>query len=105
MLPAHSSDDETRNAVREIGVWNREMVKLLRLLTRGLSNTVAAWKEFDQSDIGYFKYEGQPPPRALSFEPSVERVAKVFLKLSTVLEKLQSLENELCQDNPQGVSG
>lgn len=37
-------------------------------------------------------------------EPTITAVNKVFMKLQALLDKLNSLEKELCVDNPQGVS-
>ena len=79
------------------------MVKLLRQLISGISDTVGAWDEFQRKEIGYFLYDGDSPTTSSSLKPSVAAVDKAFSELSSLLRKLQDLRNELCEDNPQGV--
>jgi hypothetical protein len=102
VFPQSSTDPDTRKEVLKFGIWNQQMVRLLRQLTRRLSDTVGAWEAFRRNDIDYFEYDGEPP--ASSFIPSRNAVKKSFLELNAILHKLQSLRKELCEDNPQGVS-
>jgi hypothetical protein len=78
------------------------MIELSRRLTSRLSDTAEAWDEFCKKDIGYFlDYDS---PSSLSPQASIAAVDSGFAKMRCVLSKLQRLENELSQDNPQGVS-
>ena len=80
------------------------MVKLLRQLISGLSDTVGAWDEFRQKEIGYFLcVDGEPPTTSSPLKPSVAAVDKAFSELKVLLRKLQDLRKEMCEDNPQGV--
>ena len=80
------------------------MVKLLRQLIRRLSDTVGGWDKFQRKEIGYFLYDEKPSTALPSLKPSVDAVDTAFLELKEILRKLQALEKELCEDNPQGVS-
>ena len=80
------------------------MVKLLRQLISGLSDTVGGWEKFQRKDIGYFLNHIKSPTTTSHLDSSVDAVGKAFLELMHLLRKLQSLKNELCEDNPQGVS-
>jgi hypothetical protein len=103
VFPLQSSDPKSRQKVWDFSTWNREMVKLLRQLISGLSDTVGAWDEFQRKEIGYFLYDGDSPTTSSSLKPSVAAVDKAFSELSGLLRKLQDLRNELYEDNPQGV--
>jgi hypothetical protein len=80
------------------------MVKLLRQLIRRLSETISAWDEFENHEIGYFLYDGESPTTSSSLKFSLGAVNKAFSDLKDILRKLRYLERELCKDNPQGVS-
>ena len=80
------------------------MVKVLRRLKSRLSDTVDAWDKFQRKQIGYFLLDDSFPTSSSPLKSSVSAVDDVFLDLKGFLKKLQQLENELCQDNPQGVS-
>jgi len=82
------------------------MVRLIRQLISGLSDTVGAWDEFERKEIGYFLYDGESPSTSSppSLKSSVAAVDKAFSALKVLLRKLRDLEKELCEDNPQGVS-
>jgi hypothetical protein len=80
------------------------MVRLLRRLKSRLSDTVDAWDKFQRKEIGYFLLDDSSATSSSPLESSVSAVDDVFLDLKGFLKKLQQLENELCQDNPQGVS-
>jgi hypothetical protein len=89
--------------VLEVSAWSTQMVRLLRQLMRGLSDTVAAWDKFKRKDIWYFLHESESSSVLLPLQSSVHAVDHAFLDLKDFLEKLRHLERELCQDNPQGV--
>jgi len=80
------------------------MVRLLRQLTGRLSDTVVAWDEFQRKEIGYFLYDGESPTASSSLKTSAAAIDKTFSDLKALLRKLQCLQKELCEDNPQGVS-
>lgn len=80
------------------------MVELLRQLIGSLSETVVAWDQFQQKEIGYFLYDGESPTASPSLKSSVAAVDKAFSNLKVHLRQLQNLEKELCQNIPQGVS-
>lgn len=80
------------------------MVELLRQLISGLSDTVGAWGKFKQTEIGYFLYEGESGASSSSLKPWLASIDKAFGELKGLRRKLQDLERELYQDNPQGVS-
>jgi hypothetical protein len=80
------------------------MVKLLRPLIDSLSDTVEAWDQFQQKEIGYFRCQGDPLSASSSLNSSIAAVEKAFGKLKTLRGKLQNLRKELCAENPQGVS-
>jgi len=75
------------------------MVKLSRLLKGRLSETVAAWEVFRGREMEYF-IDGEASSQ---LQNSMIKVHKIFSDLNQILRKLQDMENELCQDNPQGV--
>ena len=80
------------------------MVKLLRCLLSHLEDTVDAWDRFQKADIGYFLFDDDCPTTSSLLKASVLAVDTIFLDLKAILKKLRSLEDKLCQDNPQGVS-
>lgn len=80
------------------------MVKLLRQLISGLSDTVEAWEQFQQNEIGYFGCHSEPPTASPPMKSSVAAVEKTFWKLKDLHGALQNLRKELCEENPQGVS-
>lgn len=80
------------------------MVKLLTQLISGLSETVGAWDEFEQYEIGHFLFDGEFATVSSPLISSIAAVRKVFSDLKVLLRKLEQLERELCKDNPQGVS-
>jgi hypothetical protein len=80
------------------------MVKLLRQLIRGLSDTVGAWEKFQRKEIGYFLHDGKHSTAPPSLKLSVSAVDKAFSELKELHRKLEELKKELCEDNPQGVS-
>jgi hypothetical protein len=80
------------------------MVTLLRRLRSTLSDTVDAWDKFQRKEIGYFLFDDASPTTSSDLESSVSAVDDVFLDLKGIFKKLRELEDELCQDNPQGVS-
>jgi hypothetical protein len=80
------------------------MVKLLRQLISRLSDTVDAWDQFQQKEIGYFGCHSEPPAASPSLKSSVAAVEKPFGKLKVLRGALQDLKKELCEENPQGVS-
>jgi hypothetical protein len=77
------------------------MVGLIRRLKNRLSDTVAAWDEFQRGEIGYFN-DGESTA-VLPLMNSIRAVNKAFSELKEILRKLQELERELCDDCPQGV--
>jgi hypothetical protein len=103
-LPVDFDNLNTRQGVREIGAWNRKMVALLRKLISRLGDTVDAWDRFQRKDIGYFLFDDDAPTKASLLKGSVNDVDNVFLDLKDIFRKLRQLEDELCQDSPQGVS-
>jgi len=103
VFPLSSSYPKSRQEVRDFCTWNTQMVKLLRQLISGLSDTVGAWAEFQRKETGYFLYDGDSPITSSSLKPSVDAVDKAFSGLNGLLRKLQDLRIELCEDNPQGV--
>jgi hypothetical protein len=80
------------------------MVDLLRLLIRVLSDTVAVWGTFEQTEMGYFLHGGEPGSLS-ALKPSLLAINKTFWELKDLRRKLMDLEKELYQDNPRGVSG
>lgn len=80
------------------------MAKLLRQLINSLSDTIAAWDQFQQKEIGYFVCQREPPVASPSLKSSVTAVEKSFGKLKVLHGILQNLSKELCEENPQGVS-
>jgi hypothetical protein len=83
------------------------MVALLRDLRCSLSNTVVAWDKFQKKELGYFLFDDHSSDRfgfASSLRASIGVVDDSFSEMRDVLRKLQVLEKELCEDNPQGVS-
>ena len=80
------------------------MVKLLKQLIGDLSDTTGGWGKFQQKDIRYFLPRSKPPTAISSLDSSVDMVDNAFLELKHLLQKLQSLEKELREYNPQGVS-
>jgi hypothetical protein len=80
------------------------MVKLLRQLISTLSDTVEAWDQFQQKEIGYFVCHSEPPPALAFLKSSVAAIEKAFLKLKVLRGTLQNLRKELCEKNPPGVS-
>jgi hypothetical protein len=80
------------------------MVTLLRQLKGRLSDTLDAWATFQQKDMGYFLVHDPSPISSSSLQYSVEAVEDVFFDLKGIHKKLRLLEEELCQDNPQGAS-
>jgi hypothetical protein len=103
-LPVDFDNLNTRQGVREIGAWNRKMVALLRRLISRLGDTVDAWDRFQRKDIGYFLFDDDAPTKASLLKGSVNVVDNIFLDLKDIFRKLRQLEEELCQDSPQGVS-
>lgn len=104
VFPMSSNRDKTRQELRDFSIWSTHMVRLLRQLIGGLSDTVGAWDEFQRKEIGYFLYDGESPTASSSLKSSVAAVDKAFSALKVLLRKLRDLEKELCEDNPQGVS-
>ena len=80
------------------------MVKLLTLLISRLSDTIFAWDQFRENEIGHFLYDEEYPTTSSPLKASVAAVDKVYSDLNGFLRKLQKLEKELCKNNPQGVS-
>jgi hypothetical protein len=80
------------------------MVRLLRQLISGLSDTVGTWGEFRRKEIEYFLCDGESPTVSSSLKSSVAAVNKAFSDLKVHLRKLRDLEKELCEDNPQGLN-
>ena len=106
IFPLLSNSPKTRQEVRDFSIWSSNMVRLLRQLISGLSDTVGAWGEFQRKEIGYFLIDGESPsaPSPPSLRSSVAAVDKAFSFLKVLLRKLRDLEKQLCEDNPQGVS-
>jgi hypothetical protein len=80
------------------------MVKLLRDLISRLRDTVEAWDRFQRKDIEYFLFDDDSPTTELFLKNLVTVVDTIFSDLRDILRKIQQLEDELCQDSPQGVS-
>ncbi|KAE9375793.1 hypothetical protein N431DRAFT_454401 [Stipitochalara longipes BDJ] len=96
-------DHWNTRGVREIGVWNGEMVRLLRKLINKLGDTLDAWDRFHKKDIGYFLFDDDLSTTESILKNSVDKVDNVFLDLKDILKKLRKLEKGLCQDSPQGL--
>jgi len=83
------------------------MVTLSRRLRSRLCVAIDAWDRFQQKDVCYFRSNRDSEPIGDSLSPldsSIDVIDDYFLDLKGILKKLRSLEDELCQDNPQGVS-
>lgn len=97
-------NSKTRQDARDFSMWNIQTVKLLRLLISDLSDTATAWNIFQRKEIGYFLDDSELGGPSSSLKNSLNAVDDVFLDLKGLRQKLQGLRNELCEDNPQGVS-
>jgi hypothetical protein len=84
---------QTRPDVQDFGKWNIQMGLLLGTLTRALTETVEAWTEFQRKQIGYF-----------DDDESIDTVDNAFSDLRGLLQKLQNLTKQCCEDNPRIVS-
>jgi hypothetical protein len=80
------------------------MVKLLRQLISGLSDTVDVWDQFSRKEIGYFRCQSDPPTASSPLKSSIAAIENAFWKLKVLRGKLHNLREELCAENPQGVS-
>ena len=98
-----SSNDASRQAARNYSEWCVQMVELLRLLRKRLSDTVATWDEFREGEIGYFN-DDESTAAWSPLKDSVGTVNTAFSDLKGILRKLRDLERELGEDSPQGVS-
>jgi hypothetical protein len=98
-----SSNDASRQAARNYSEWCAQMVELLRLLRKRLSDTVATWDEFREGEIGYFN-DDESTAAWSPLKDSVGTVNTAFSDLKGILRKLRDLERELGEDSPQGVS-
>ncbi|KAG4428670.1 hypothetical protein IFR05_015849 [Cadophora sp. M221] len=72
--------------------WNLHMTNFLRILGMKLSDTIAAWDSFRGNGIDYFN------------DYSVIPIETAFGKLKAHLQKLEALERELLEDNPDGLN-
>jgi hypothetical protein len=79
------------------------MVMLLRKLTSRLANTVDAWDIFQRKEISYFLFDGESQTTSTLLVSTVNAVDGCFLDLKGILRQLQTLQDELCQESPQGV--
>lgn len=77
------------------------MVKLLRLLISGLFDTIQAWDQFAEKEIGYLRCPNDPRNALAS---PLDAIEKAFREMKKLHKKLQNLRKELCEENPQGVS-
>jgi hypothetical protein len=102
-LPLNFDSLHTRQSIRKHSMWNREMVTLLRQLTSRLANTVNAWDIFQRKDISYFIFDGESQTTSTLLASTLSALDGCFLNLKEILRQLQTLQNELCQDSPQGV--
>ena len=96
-----SNNLKTRQ-VWEFRVWNSQMVNHLRDLISSLSDTVGAWDEFRQNEIGYFQDDDELSTSLSSLKSSA--VGKAISTFNALLPKLKDLEEKLCSGNPHGVS-
>jgi len=88
------------------------MVTSLSLLIRRLSDTIRAWDQFRENEIGHFLYDGESRTSSAPLKVSVAAVGKTFSELRGILRRLKDLEKELLKDNkrvshlpPTGIEG
>jgi hypothetical protein len=93
-----------RQKVWEISVRNSQMVSFLRQLKGRLSETIDAWDRFKRKDLGYFIIQDDSQTSLSALKSSIDVVDDSFLDLKCILKRIKQHEDELCQDNPQGVS-
>ncbi|KAH8585450.1 hypothetical protein B0O99DRAFT_603293, partial [Bisporella sp. PMI_857] len=103
LFPLPSSDHKI-GQVRELCVWNSQMVNILRDLIDRLSDTVGAWDEFWRNEIGFFQDDDEPSTSSQWLKSSIAAVSKAVSTLNALLPKLKDLEKKLCKDSPQGLN-
>lgn len=98
-----SRSNQARQNVRVFSKWSEEYVFLLRHLIKSLSPVVGEGDKFRQKDMQYFLDDIESTTRS-PLTSSIIAIDTAIWDLKVILERLKVLENELCKDNPQGVS-
>ena len=75
------------------------MLELLSLLIRKISETIHAWDQFQEREIGYFLNDGDSEASSAGPKVSVATVDRTFLELGGILRRLKELEKELRKNN------
>jgi hypothetical protein len=98
-----SRSNQAKQNVRVFSKWSEDYVVSLRQLIKSLSPVVGAWDRFRREDMRYFLDDIESTTRS-PVTSSINAIDRAILDLKDILERLKVVENELCKDNPQGVS-